>query len=147
MAEARPHVDERLGQRDTVKLAKRVAKDHNLRALLLRLADDESVINPCWTSPLAGSRRRGLTTKPQGWESSRGWLNRLTPLGRDVVEHLRPAKWVARPAEGCMWITRPDGSSFPISTNAQEAQRIVDLLNADVLAAAKRYQPKEASRG
>ena len=151
--------------RDPAALAKTIAaKDPDLRALLLRLADGEewrdtpTGVGPrLCNRPLAAARRTGLAAFPEGMEGMWAMLQ-LTPTGREVAEHCRPPKWTAARERGGsgghVVIDKPDGEvdfisaweNQPGSRDLRDAfdraQRVVDLLNADDLARAKIYGAK-----
>lgn len=132
-------------------LARRVAASHNLRALVLRLADGD-LVSGSWR-PDDGSFRpdRCDDVDTEGlveFMAAERYV-RLTELGRVVAERVRPAKWTASMGFTGQFISRPSGvrilaGTLP-SNDAQaldflECQRIVDLLNADELARAKTYE-------
>jgi hypothetical protein len=129
---------------------------HNLRALLLRLLDDEPGqgffnirANAYSPDGLRIDIAVGdLVTLDRG--ARMGGFVVLTPLGREVAERLRPVPWRMF-AVGCdVALTRPDGtvrtfgdpgpSRDAYSRLRAEAERIAALLTADDLAQAKAYR-------
>lgn len=122
--------------------------DHDLRALLLRLADGEPTFDPMFGleegKAIISGTKRGLLTS----------THQLTPLGREVAELCRPPKWTAAIRSGQVAIDKPDGEvefigaweyepgGWEIREAFDRAQRVVDLLNADELAKAKVYGSK-----
>jgi hypothetical protein len=110
---------------------------HNLRALLLRLLDGDSLDGAGWPGWLEADRL-GLLSG-----------GRMTPLGREVAERLRPLPWRV------IGEVLDDGSTyFDVLTDARgwrdernigctdeaDATRIAALLTADDLRAAKSYR-------
>jgi hypothetical protein len=117
---------------------------HNLRALLLRLADGDRIRDRDNVDVAAC-----VMAEPLGLVETRLAV-RLTPLGREVAERLRPVPWSVAKHQADVELVRPDGTvrSFGDpgpSINAwtrlyDEAERIAALLTADDLRAAKTYR-------
>lgn len=150
---ARPHASERLGARDPAELAKRVRKNHNVCALLLRLLDRDEwrdtssrTSEQLSTRALTSARKAGLAAWPNPMVG--GGLQ-LTVLGRQVAELVRPPRWTMPQEDPLVTphaVEGPDGDVVTcmgiVSTSPRLARRITDLLNADDLAAAKVYKVK-----
>jgi hypothetical protein len=113
---------------------------HNLRALLLRLLDGESLRQEGFSGVLMvleQAESLGLADTDHACT--------LTPLGREVAELLRPAPWSAFMDDGgSLWLTSLDDRRARFTGGSPErdvlASRIAELLNRDVLEQAKRYQ-------
>lgn len=118
----------------------RQAQLHNLRAMLLRLADGDDLPHGLWdlqAKIFAMGRRRGLITSLDG-------VAELTDLGRKVAELLRPKPWIATHAIVHGHVYYPSGEiAFQVLDRAL-ADRVAELLTADELARAKTYQIDES---
>jgi hypothetical protein len=137
----------------SIKPEKSVAQ-HNLRALLLRLADGEGwrtvggVREKSAESALNNAKRRGLGRWP---DMMVGGPFELTPLGSEVAELLRPRRWRVE-VEGKRWAVFGGESTLQPYAFARGSQggldacnRIADLLTADDLARAKTYKTEASS--
>jgi hypothetical protein len=108
---------------------------HNLRALLLRLLDEDD-----WRAPY-----RDACVRASVLACDRGLMyddrDELTPLGREVAEQMRPVPWTTRPGGyGGEMLVDPDGATRAVHPGASLAMRIAALLTADDLRAAKSYR-------
>jgi hypothetical protein len=111
---------------------------HNLRALLLRVADSDDWQGGCFKAPTLArlaAREAGLVepTSPS-----------LTPLGRAVAERLRPEPWCVRAGDdrgrNVFDVERGNREPWAQLENEGMATRIAALLTADDLAQAKAYR-------
>jgi hypothetical protein len=107
---------------------------HNLRALLLRLADGESWVDDGTTLDLTA----GIQADRLGLARHNGSAS-LTPLGREVAERLRPVPWTS-PGSNYGWLVGPDGETVGQLDRADIAERIAAALTREDLEAAKRYK-------
>ena len=161
MSSTRPHSSARLGERDPAELAKRVRKNHNLSALLLRLLDREEwrdtssrTREQLSTRAVTAAKKAGLAAWP---DAMVGGGLQLTALGRQVAKLMVPPKWGVQQTHNCdgwyVALVTDDGSvhlttdEVPPSSSKLDQdevlmERIAGLLNADDLAAAKVYQVK-----
>jgi hypothetical protein len=118
---------------------------HNLRALLLRLLDDEPGqgffnirANAYSPDGLRIDIAVGdLVTLDRG--ARMGGFVVLTPLGREVAERLRPVPWTS-PGSNYGWLVGPDGETVGQLDRADIAERIAAALTREDLEAAKRYK-------
>ena len=145
---------------DVDKLAKSVVKNHNLRALMLRLFDGEDARDVGCDRRSDAEQSKAITAakrhKLGEWPNPiSGGPFKLTPLGRQVAIRVRNVRWTSTSQEmtiGCdertdivrTQVRRPDGRhAFAVDSKPDEpnlGHEIVDLLNARDLAAAKRYE-------
>jgi hypothetical protein len=123
---------------------------HNLRALLLRLADGEEWNADVLLVEVIGELERlSLGGRPFTGAHARG----LTPLGREVAELLRPVPWgvgetdVADPSQSvapnyvpCLLTPTGDESGVFAEDAPTVVHRIAALLTRDDLDAAKTYR-------
>jgi hypothetical protein len=123
-------------ERYLASLAQTVLETPNLRALVLRLADDDDLSGslPITVYEVGGSLKLLL------WSGH----DRLSDLGHEVAELVRPARWRIIELADADNVIGPSGFAFPVHHLSDGsiglAKRVVDLLNADDLAAAKRYE-------
>jgi hypothetical protein len=121
---------------------------HNLRALLLRLTLGESLRQEVFCGVLivlGGAEALGLVDADH--------TCRLTPLGRDVAEQLRPEPWRVREYKAASWggvlvsdyeIAQGD-RVIPMSARQPDAERIAALLTVDDLREAEQYRTEPTS--
>jgi hypothetical protein len=107
---------------------------HNLRALLLRLADGDP-----WRGDARGSSR---AASERG--AALGLLDvvhafALTPLGREVAERLRPVPWTS-PGTNYGWLVDPSGETAGQLDRADVAEHIAELLTKADAEEAKGYR-------
>lgn len=158
MSSTRPHASARLGERDPAELAKRVRKNHNLSALLLRLLDHEEwrdtssrTREQLSTRAVTAAKKAGLAAWPDAMVG--GGLH-LTALGRQVAGLVSPSAWTlmtfdVRDDNDCLHVRETVrgtmGRMFHVDSKPGEqglGLELVNLLNARAFAAAKVYQVK-----
>jgi hypothetical protein len=124
---------------------------HNLRALLLRLADGDR-----WRDDEAETRPVTLPWN-RAAELGLSYMGVLTTLGSDVVDRLRPVPWtvgetdIADPSQSvapnlvpCLVTPAGDESGVFADDAPSLVQRIAALLTADDLRAAKAYRTADS---
>lgn len=113
---------------------------HNLRALLLRLADGERIRDRTNADVAAC-----VDAEPRGLIETT-FSPALTPLGREVAERLRPEPWRTKAhrfladSKDSYIVEQPGGRSLGLCWKEPDAERIAALLTADDLRAAKTYR-------
>jgi hypothetical protein len=128
------------------RLARAAFKNQNLRAFLLRIEDGD-FLDRTPEAAIRSAVRRGLVV----WHEEGNALlvvgrHRLTGLGVDVAAKVRPRPWATdiSPITGGPTLLVSDqgnvGLAIAWERDTGLFARIIDLLNADDLAAAKRYE-------
>jgi hypothetical protein len=139
-------------ERYLASLATKVRSSPTLLALVLRLADGDDPLDPRYggfTSPCVDAVRLAYSDAQRLGLAEDQYLGlgplRLTTFGLEVAELVRPPKWRLVEFTDAYNVIGPSGFAFSVShsnldpSNRGLAKRVVDLLNADDLAAAKRY--------
>jgi hypothetical protein len=129
----------------------------NLRALLLKLLDgddwrgyDWEDVAPHHTRPRPSAAARHEAADLRLLEP--GSVD-LTPLGREVLERLRPVPWRCRSYKAASWggvlVTDYEVAQgdrvIPMTATQADAERIASLLTKADAEEAKRYKPEPRS--